>query len=132
MNFRETCRRMDGEYTEEAGMLEPDVGGQHLEPHEEVKQWCTFERGDTHLTVFNAPDTFGIRIVDKGEMMDIHDNDVDKKFDGHSMCFHPRYGIRVPEGDYCIRRGPRLSITPHEEHAWETLEESMERHGYLD
>lgn len=37
--FEEACNAMGGEYEEEYGILEPDVGGMFLDVHEAKKQW---------------------------------------------------------------------------------------------
>jgi hypothetical protein len=57
--FKETCVAMGGEYSEEFGMLESDVGGEHFEDYEALKQWCDFRKLEnapkTGLTIFRSP-----------------------------------------------------------------------------
>lgn len=58
-SFKETCEAMGGEYTEEFGMLESDVGGDHLAEYEARKQWCDFGKLEhapkAGLTIFRSP-----------------------------------------------------------------------------
>ena len=119
--FRLACEKMEGKYTEEYGNLEPDVGGEFLEEHEEVKQWCTFKKEGIVLDVFNAPGTFEITLrTEKGynDILKLWDNDVKKMFnpDERTMCFYPYYGIRVPVGDYCVIGKGNLNIEPHSDY----------------
>lgn len=113
--FEEACGSMGGEYEEEYGMLEPDVGGMFFDVHEAKKQWCTFkdmkgiDKGS--LTVFNAPNTFSMKYQDENmkELFNLWDNDIEKKFDPEEqkMCFFSRYGIRVPKCDICVETYPK-------------------------
>lgn len=120
--FMLACKKMEGEYEEEYGMLEPDVGGEFIEEHVASKQWCSWKRDDITMTAFNAPNTFDLSIRGKkGRLLSLWDNDVKKMFDPkeHMICFYPYYGIRVPEGDYCIiGRGEfaSLHIEPHSDY----------------
>lgn len=112
--FEETCNAMGGEYAEEYGLMEPDVGGEFFGEHEAKKQWCEFENmkgvGRGKLTVFSAPNTFEVKSQDEDgkDLFRFWDNDIDKKFDpeGQEMRFHSRYGIRVPKCDICIQTYP--------------------------
>lgn len=131
--FSKVCEQMGGEYDEEEGLLEPDVGGEFLEEHEARKEWCTLENapGIERLIVFNAPNTFSITIRSTdpsvaGEFLSIWDNDIKKEFNlprkekrVSEMCFEAELGIRAPKGTYCIKGGPS--------HIWMTIEpESLE------
>lgn len=49
--FKETCELMGAKYTEEEGLLESDVGGDHASDWMARKQWC--DVGD--VQVFRAP-----------------------------------------------------------------------------
>lgn len=57
--FKEICIVMGGEYSEEYGMLEPDIGGDHISEYEALKQWCDFSHLENvpakGLTVFRSP-----------------------------------------------------------------------------
>lgn len=111
--FKKTCEVMGGEYSEEEGYLEPDVGGEYAETHEARKQWCTLKNRPTDkgdITVFNARNTFGIVVKDEGNkaILELWDNDVEKKFvpEEHKMVFKTEFGTRVPKGKYVIWRYP--------------------------
>jgi len=129
MTFKETCKKMGGEYEEEYGLLEPDVGGEFITEHEAMKQWCTFTKmeglGENELVVFNAPNTFSIKVQDKdmNELIDLWDNDVRKRFDAknQTMCFEAVLGVRVPKGNFCVKtfpigepKGIEIKIEPSE------------------
>lgn len=127
--FEETCNAMGGEYEEEYGLLEPDVGGEFVTEHEAKKQWCTFKDmkgiGKGELSVFNAPNTFTVKFQDENnkELFRFWDNDIDKRFDPErqEMCFHSKYGIRVPKGEVCISTYP-LRMYGKPEGVWLKLE----------
>lgn len=125
---------MGGKYDEEEGLLEPDVGGEYAEEHMEHKEWCTFQHapGVEQLIVFNAPNTFSIRIISKtdpsvaGHFLEIWDNDVKKEFTpstegkAAAMCFEAELGVRVPKGTYCIKGTQK--------HVWMTIEPGSLEH----
>lgn len=114
--FKKVCEKMGGEYTEEYGLLESDVGVESFEEHEATKKWCTFKNmeglGSNELTVFSAPNTFSIKLGDeKSELFDIWDNDVaeehnlDKDNPPH-LCFKAFFGVHIPKGKYCVETFP--------------------------
>jgi len=113
-NFRTVCSAMGGQYDEENGLLEPDVGGEFPTRHVASKEWCTFKNmagiGRGQVVVFNSPNTFSVGIRDKDgeQLIDLWDNDIKKEFDkeGQQMIFIPRYGIRVPESKISVSTTP--------------------------
>jgi len=115
--FKETCEAMGGKYTEEEGMLESDVGGDHFTDYMARKQWCNL----SHLR--NAPKDFHVfrspgHVELQSELFtptarphfdQFFTEHYDKK--GQTMCFKstvPKFSDHV-EGvaQFCIVTYPR-------------------------
>jgi len=116
--FQKTCKEMGGTYESEYGLLEPDVGGEFLSEHEAKKEWCIFKNmngiNGGELIVFNAPNTFSIRVEDNrnNELIELWDNDIKKTFSSKEqmMCFEPVLGVRLPKSKICVETFPLLKF----------------------
>ncbi|MBS3748162.1 MAG: hypothetical protein KGY67_00495 [Candidatus Thermoplasmatota archaeon] len=115
-SFMAVCEAMGGKYESEFGYLEPDVGGEFLEGRDVGKEWCTFEEmkglgKNQELIVFNAANTFSIRVKDENlnELFDLWDNDINKSFDKEKqeMMFEStRFSVRIPKGKFRVKTYP--------------------------
>lgn len=116
--FKFWCAAVNGKYTEEYGLLEPDVGGDFSQEHGAEKQWCDLRnKTGERLQIFRAPNTFTLRLMNEEEhgIMELWDNDVKMNVTQDNVLCFKATGVRVPKGNYCIsvpRKEFHLTISP--------------------